>query len=83
MAEEAVGVPARVNGAADALALAYARRVVLVACQAYSALAASFAASCRLRVAESDHAWFAGVAHRGYLLLLGDLLRHRSTPRTR
>ena len=74
-----VAVPANVDGSADALALPFARRLALLACQAFSALAASFAASCRLRVAprEENTAWFAQIRSVGYLLHVESLLSTR------
>lgn len=58
------------HGASDALALALAKRLALIMGQSYACLAASFAASCRLRIASADAAWFASLPRAGYLLHL-------------
>ena len=61
----------------DALLLPYAQRLALLCCQACGALAASFVASCRLRAAAGDVAWFAQLRPLGYLLHVESLLTTR------
>ena len=69
--------PPTVSGSADALALPYAIRISILMCQAYSALAASFSACCRLHLAASDDGWFLQLVSVGFLIHMESLLTTR------
>ena len=75
---------------AEALALSYAKRIALLSCQAYAAVAVSFAASCREQALRSScHGrssggggcgggeWFARLRALGYLIQVESLLTTR------
>ena len=63
--------------AVEALAISYAQRLSLIACQACSALAASFVASCHEHLGAANAAWFVQVASMGYLAQVESLLTTR------
>ena len=55
----------------------YAQRCVLLKCEAYSALAASFALSCQQAAARNDRSYFSQVKSVGYLVHIESLLTTR------
>ena len=55
----------------------YAKRCVLLKCQGYAALAASFALSCQEAAARNDRTFFKACAGVGYLIQLESLLSTR------
>ena len=55
----------------------FAKRVILLKCQIYAALAASFAVSCQEAAARSDRAFFAQLLEVGYLVHVESLLTSR------
>ena len=55
----------------------YAQRCVLLKCEAYSALAASFALSCQQAAARNDKSYFSQVKSVGYLVHIESLLTTR------
>ena len=66
--------------AVEALALTYAQRLAVLTCQACSALAASFIASCHEHLGAANAAWFGRVASLGYLAQVESLLTTPVTP---